>query len=106
MGLSVCFYSESIHDAMTPYEEVAQAMRERVAHGVYRVGDRLPSIRELCREFGVSVSTAQAAYGRLEDEAVIEARPKSGYYLLPRNKPSSTLSSSSRPVQRPLEVSQ
>src|SRR5699024_9244539 len=90
---------------MTRYEEIAQTMRERVAHGVYRVGDRLPSIREVCREFGVSVSTAQAAYGRLEDEAFIEARPKSGYYLLPHNKPA-TLPESPRPEQQPLDISQ
>lgn len=90
---------------MTRYEEIAQILRERVAHGVYRVGDRLPSIRGLCQEFNVSVSTAQAAYGRLEDEAVIEARPKSGYYLLPRNKPTSA-ATSPRPEQRPLDVSQ
>lgn len=90
---------------MKRYEEVAQAMRERVAYGVYQVGDRLPSIRELCREFGVSVSTAQAAYARLEDDALIEARAKSGYYLLPRNRPL-VLPEVSRPQQRPLDVSQ
>jgi len=90
---------------MKRYEEVAQAMRDRIAHGVYRVGDRLPSIRELCREFGVSVSTAQTAYGRLEDEALIEARPKSGYYLLPRNRPLQ-LPKVSLPEQQPLDVSQ
>ncbi|HLQ86463.1 MAG TPA: PLP-dependent aminotransferase family protein [Salinisphaeraceae bacterium] len=90
---------------MHRYEQVAQAMRERVAHGVYRVGDRLPSIRELCREFGISVTTAQTAYGRLEDEGLIEARPKSGYYLLPRNRPLQ-LPEVPRPAQRPLDVSQ
>lgn len=90
---------------MKRYEEVAQAMRERTAHGVYGVGDRLPSIRELCREFGISVSTAQSAYGRLEDEALIEARPRSGYYLLPSHRPQ-VLPKVSRPQQRSLGVSQ
>src|SRR5699024_9823012 len=89
---------------MTRYEEIAEKMRERVAHGVYRTGDRLPSIRDLCREFGVSVSTAQAAYRRLEDDAFVEARPKSGYYLLPRNKPSAR-ADSPQPEQQPLDVS-
>lgn len=80
-------------------------MRERIAHGVYAAGDRLPSIRELCREFGISMSTAQSAYGRLEDERLIEGRPKSGYYLLPRNRPV-VLPEAPRPRQRPLAVSQ
>nr|WP_297458913.1 PLP-dependent aminotransferase family protein [uncultured Halomonas sp.] len=90
---------------MKRYEQVAQALRQRIEHGVYRVGDRLPSIRALCREFTVSVSTAQAAYARLEDAALIEARPKSGYYVLPRQTPS-LLPAVTRPAQRPLDVSQ
>lgn len=90
---------------MKRYEQVAQALRQRIEHGVYRVGDRLPSIRALCREFTVSVSTAQAAYARLEDAALIEARPKSGYYVLPRQTPS-VLPTVTRPAQRPLDVSQ
>ncbi|HET8790371.1 MAG TPA: PLP-dependent aminotransferase family protein, partial [Modicisalibacter sp.] len=90
---------------MKRYEQVAQALRQRIEHGIYRVGDRLPSIRVLCREFTVSVSTAQAAYARLEDAALIEARPKSGYYVLPRQTPS-VLPAVTRPAQRPLDVSQ
>ncbi len=90
---------------MKRYEQVAAALRQRVEHGIYRVGDRLPSIRALCREFGVSVSTAQAAYGRLEDVALVEARPRSGYYVLPRQTPI-VLPTPTRPAQRPLDVSQ
>ncbi|MGC3874911.1 PLP-dependent aminotransferase family protein [Halomonas sp. GXIMD04776] len=90
---------------MKRYEQVAAALRQRMEHGIYRVGDRLPSIRALCREFEVSVSTVQAAYGRLEDAALVEARPKSGYYVLPRQTPT-VLPAPTRPAQRPLDVSQ
>ncbi|WP_048305826.1 PLP-dependent aminotransferase family protein [Halomonas sp. PR-M31] len=90
---------------MNRYEQVAVVLRERMEHGIYRVGDRLPSIRALCREFEVSVSTVQTAYGRLEDAALVEARPKSGYYVLPRQTPT-VLPAPTRPAQRPLEVSQ
>ena len=47
---------------MTRYEEVAATLRERIEHGIYRVGDRLPSIRTVCQELNVSISTAQEAY--------------------------------------------
>ncbi|WP_227367499.1 PLP-dependent aminotransferase family protein [Halomonas sp. M20] len=90
---------------MKRYEQVAATLRQRMEHGIYRVGDRLPSIRALCREFEVSVSTAQAAYGRLEDVALVEARPRSGYYVLPRQTPT-VLPAPTRPAQRPLDVSQ
>lgn len=90
---------------MTRYQEVATILRQRIEHGVYRVGDRLPSIRALCREHAVSVSTAQEAYRRLEDAMLVEARPKSGYFVLPRQLPAQ-LPAMTRPAQRPLEVSQ
>ncbi|MEH6685650.1 MAG: PLP-dependent aminotransferase family protein [Halopseudomonas sabulinigri] len=90
---------------MKRYEEVAATMRQRIEHGLYRAGDRLPSIRELCAEFAVSISTVQTAYAGLEAECLIEARPKSGYFVLARSAPS-VLPAMSRPAQRPLDVSQ
>ena len=90
---------------MTRYEEVAATLRERIEHGIYRVGDRLPSIRAVCQELNVSISTAQEAYRQLMDAALIESRPKSGYFVLPCRIPS-VLPSVSRPAQCPLDVSQ
>jgi len=90
---------------MTRYEEVASILRERIEHGLYRVGDRLPSIRAVCQELDVSISTAQEAYRQLMDAALIESRPKSGYFVLPRQVPL-VLPSVSRPARRPLDISQ
>lgn len=90
---------------MKRYEEVAGIMRERIEHGIYRVGDRLPSIRTVCQELEVSISTAQEAYRQLMDIALIESRPKSGYFVLPSRMPA-VLPSVSRPAQRPLDISQ
>ncbi|MCH4563142.1 PLP-dependent aminotransferase family protein [Halomonas sp. EGI 63088] len=90
---------------MKRYEAVARAIGERIEQGLYRVGDRLPSIRRLCQEFQVSVSTAQEAYRRLEEAGAVEARPRSGYFVAPRVTPS-VLPRVSRPARRPLDVSQ
>lgn len=90
---------------MTRYEEVACTLRERIEHGIYRVGDRLPSIRAVCQELDVSISTAQEAYRQLMDVSLIESRPKSGYFVLPSRVPA-VLPSVSRPAQYPLDVSQ
>ncbi|MGM0832310.1 MAG: PLP-dependent aminotransferase family protein [Pseudomonadota bacterium] len=90
---------------MTRYEEVAGILRERIEHGIYHVGDRLPSIRVVCQEFNVSISTAQEAYRQLLDVSLIESRPKSGYFVLPSRVPA-VLPSVSRPAQCPLDVSQ
>tara|TARA_B100000700_G_scaffold267573_3_gene307518 strand:+ start:20496 stop:21935 length:1440 start_codon:yes stop_codon:yes gene_type:complete len=89
---------------MTRYAQLADELRRRIDGGIYRGGDRLPSIRALCREFAVSISTAQTAYARLEDAGLVEARPKSGFFV--RLQPAPTdLPAVTRPAQRPLDVS-
>ena len=90
---------------MKRYEQVAQTLTQRIEQGQYRLGDRLPSVRALCRELGVSVSTVQEAYHRLAAMGRVEARPRSGYYVLPGRAPN-VLPRVSRPAQRPLDVSQ
>lgn len=66
------------------YEQVAQKLRHQVARGVYRQGERVPSVRRLSAQFDVSISTVIEAYRRLESQGVLEARPQSGYYVRAR----------------------
>jgi len=90
---------------MKLYEQVADELRQRIEQGYYRCGDRLPSIRALSREHGISIATVQEAYRLLEDEGLAQVRPKSGYYV--RLRPATPqMPQVSRPTQRPLEVSQ
>jgi DNA-binding transcriptional MocR family regulator len=71
------------NDAML-YEQVAQKLQEQVASGVYRQGERVPSVRRLSDQLDVSISTVVEAYRRLESRGVLEARPQSGYYVRTR----------------------
>lgn len=66
------------------YEQVAQKLQEQVANGVYRQGERVPSVRRLSDQLDVSISTVIEAYRRLESQGVLEARPQSGYYVRAR----------------------
>src|SRR6185369_10175856 len=52
-----------------------------IAEEVLRIGDKLPSVRLLSEEYGISMGTAFQAYYHLEGKGLIEARPKSGYYV-------------------------
>ncbi|WP_028867701.1 PLP-dependent aminotransferase family protein [Psychromonas arctica] len=90
---------------MKLYDKVAKGLRENIHNGLFVAGDKLPSIRQLVTEHCVSISTVQQAYHQLEMENLIEARPKSGYFVA--YKPiAATLPVTSRPAQRPIEVSQ
>lgn len=63
------------------YEDVAEKVRLLIEQGVFRGGERIPSVRVLSRQFKVSVTTVLGAYSLLEDRGLIKARPQSGYYV-------------------------
>lgn len=63
------------------YSQVADRLEVMMTNGVWTTGDKLPSVRALSEEQGISLSTAFKAYSALESRGMIEARPKSGYYV-------------------------
>jgi DNA-binding transcriptional MocR family regulator len=90
---------------MTLYLNLAELLGARIEQGLYRPGDRLPSVRSLSQEHGVSLSTVQQAYRHLEDQGLATPRPKSGYFV-PAERQVPALPQVSRAAQRPVEVSQ
>ena len=68
------------------YESVATDVVDLIETGALRAGDRLPSVRRLSNERGVSVSTVLQAYRLLEDRGWIRARPQSGFFVRPRSE--------------------
>jgi DNA-binding transcriptional MocR family regulator len=63
------------------YEQIANRLAGLIERDTYRPGDRIPSVREMSRQQGVSISTIIQAYLLLENRGLIEARPQSGYYV-------------------------
>ncbi|MBA4850833.1 PLP-dependent aminotransferase family protein [Emticicia sp. BO119] len=63
------------------YERIAKNIEQQILKGILKIGDRVPSLRIVCREYGVSQSTALQAYYLLESQSLIEARPQSGYFV-------------------------
>ena len=54
------------------YRQLIDQVRRAVACGRVRVGDRLPSVRQLSRELVVNPNTIARAYRRLQDDRVLE----------------------------------
>lgn len=71
------------------YLRIARSIEQQIYDEVLKIGDKLPSIRMVCREQGVSMSTATQAYLELESKSLIESRPQSGYYVsyCPKRQP-------------------
>src|SRR6188472_238078 len=63
------------------YMQVADGLEKMIADDVLKIGDKLPSVRLLSEEYGISMGTAFQAYYHLEGKGLIESGPKSGYYV-------------------------
>ncbi|HEY5915955.1 MAG TPA: PLP-dependent aminotransferase family protein, partial [Chryseolinea sp.] len=73
--------SEVILKSDHKYVEVSERIETLIERGIFKVGDKLLSVRALSKEQGISLSTAFQAYYSLESKGLIEARPQSGYYV-------------------------
>jgi len=69
---------------MSLYQDIAAQTEKLIRDGVFRPGDRLPSVRKACRTHEISPITVTQAYYLLESRGLIEARPKSGYFVRAR----------------------
>lgn len=64
------------------YNQAKLKIFELISSGKLHVGDRIPSERELVERFGLSLITVQRAMRELENENIIERRPRMGTYLM------------------------
>ena len=63
------------------YLKIARILQEQIENSIYKEGERLPSIRSLQKEYAMSINTIKHAFLELESRSLIEARPKSGYFV-------------------------
>jgi DNA-binding transcriptional MocR family regulator len=66
------------------YLQIADSIARSIRNGALQRNERLPSLRDLARQRSVSLATATQAYRTLEDSRLIEARPRSGYFVMAR----------------------
>ena len=62
-------------------DRLARQIRSLIQRGEYRLGDRLPTIMEMARSFGVGHPTIREALKKLETMRVVEIRHGSGVYV-------------------------
>jgi DNA-binding transcriptional MocR family regulator len=93
----------------TLYRQIAARITRLIEQDTFRPGERIPSVRGLSKQMGVSLATVLSAYGLLEDQGLIEARPQSGYYVRARfsGTPVPTVSELPSPavIPTPLSIS-
>lgn len=88
------------------YQTVEKHIMNMIGTGALSLGDKLPSLRSLSTKLGMSISTVNQAYLELERKAVIESRPRSGFFVrqqstrLPRTETTATPMEQPRAVTR------
>ena len=63
------------------YENIAERIETMIEDGVLRPGERAPSLRQVSRKMGVSLTSVIKAYTILEGQGLLEAHPQSGFYV-------------------------
>lgn len=71
------------------YQKIIDYIMDNIDKGIILPGDKLPSLRKIAEQFGVSLSTAVEAYQRLESYGYVSVKDRSGYQaLLPSSEES------------------
>lgn len=77
--------------AEPPFRQLKGQIVEGVRRGVLTAGTRLPAVRTLAEEVGVSSATAAKVYRELEESGVLEGRGRSGTFVAAADLPGAVL---------------
>ena len=85
-----------------PYLQLVQQVRQALRTGVLRVGDQLPTVKDVVAAVAINPNTVLKAYRDLEREGLVEGRPGLGTFVrrLPPGPPPSAFSALSRGLDR------
>src|ERR1700684_3031846 len=80
------------HSVVPPYLQIVQQVRQALRMGVLKLGDQLPTVREVVSETAINPNTVLKAYRDLEREGLVEARSGQGTFVraLPPGPPPGT----------------
>lgn len=66
------------------YLQIADLMCENILTGLWKPGDRIPSIRELAESIEVNPNTVMRTFGYMEDQGIIHNQRGIGFFLSDR----------------------
>jgi DNA-binding transcriptional regulator YhcF (GntR family) len=87
MGGSAAVLSRPVAQPDPPYLRIVAEIRRRIAAGELRPGDRVPSTRQIAREWGVAIATATKALTTLGQQGLVQALPRAGTVVATRQPP-------------------
>jgi len=73
--------SIDLYNSKPAYLQITDAVRQAIAMGSLKTGDRLPPIRETAVQTRVNRNTVSRAYLELEHQGLVQARQGSGFFV-------------------------
>ncbi|MDP9848148.1 GntR family transcriptional regulator [Streptosporangium lutulentum] len=90
-------------DPQPAYLQIADDLRQEVAAGRLKLGERLPARRQLAQRYGVAVETVRRALDELAHDGLISTQSTRGTYVVKtpdQNEPFSELQQAMTEVRR------
>jgi GntR family transcriptional regulator len=78
------------HSGLPIYTQIANQIQGRVANGMLKPGDQLPTVRALALELRVNFNTVARAYRLLDEERLISTQQGRGTYITEKPLPKVT----------------
>ena len=67
---------------VAPYLQIVQQVRNALRLGVLRVGDQLPTVKDVVGSVAINPNTVLKAYRELEGEGLVRGRPGLGTFVV------------------------
>ena len=69
------------HSGLPPYQQIVRQVQRALRLGLLRVGDQLPTVKEVVERVAINPNTVLKAYKELEHAGLIEPRPGVGTFV-------------------------
>ncbi len=63
------------------YRQIINSIYQAISSGELKVGDKIPSLNQICAEFDLSRDTVMVAFNELKAKGIISSIPGKGYYI-------------------------
>jgi GntR family transcriptional regulator len=70
------------NSGVSPYQQIVQQVKSALRLGRLRIGDQLPTVKEVVGKIAINPNTVLKAYRELEHEGLVAARPGIGTFVV------------------------
>jgi DNA-binding transcriptional regulator YhcF (GntR family) len=63
------------------YRQIINSIYQAISIGELKIGDKIPSLNQICSEFDMSRDTVMVAFNELKAKGIISSTPGKGYYI-------------------------